>query len=240
MKTWSLPVRPPAKVPAGLDIVHEIMQSWGIDRTKVEVSYVPCWEEPRVVERLDRLGHLGLEVRGPPEEHDTLIFHEGAHVYLAQLGYPPLNIVVRPEYVAELGEARRDMINEYYAERLRLDKMETSPEECIEELNYLAGGEYDSTTDPVRIAIWTQLMNEYDPIKGRNAIDFAKNYGDDFEQRFNSILAVLRQAPQIPQSPNEFTKSDVSIILRLLRDACVNIYDGKAAVELIRPDSEMP
>lgn len=110
---------------AEADILRKIHDEWHIDVSKISMTF----ERNRAATKplqFDDQGCLHVRVFGSPEnERDTLIRHEGAHVYLFQLEYPP----------AELSAGTMDYIAEYYATKLETLKYKATT-------NGLAGFSY--------------------------------------------------------------------------------------------------
>ncbi len=221
------------KVTKTRDFVDEIKKTWQIKGTKIKIHYEVALAEvePHTEMRLDEKGQLHLTIFAHPKEDKIIIFHEGAHVYLSYIGYPSLEFANRPQYEPDFGEGSIDFINEYYAGKLELSKIGKTPDECAEELNELAGECYDTIEDPVRIAIWTQILSEYDPVRGANAIHFGEDYGSDFGMQFSAILTMLKEVPPLPEPPNRFTESYRSKITQLLEQACETVYNGRCVLK---------
>lgn len=117
-------------------------------------------------------------------DHDTLVFHEGAHVYLFHLGYPPAQM------------RRIDFINEYYACKLELQKRFDDDPRKLDELIGDLGTkriELEALLGPVGQAIATKLR-EYWGL-GKKPSNCTSIFGQ--------IYDCLERAPNPPNYPEK-------------------------------------
>lgn len=197
------------------DIEDEIREVWGIDETVVtrpftftQISGYCCYTKPTLLGN-DR---VAVEITYGDVERDrnTIVYHEGAHVYLFHLGYPPAKAEPEPA----LGSRVSDYIADYYAYKLQLEKESgNDPSKLIQLLNgkYIALGAAYNGAILARLKVFWKLAPR--PTWGIG--------------NFSMVYESLEKAPPPPGfTAQPFEKRAVKEIRRLLHDSFHKAHPG--------------
>jgi len=206
-------------------IVGKILEVWQIEPclSAVSLKFQEATVCGAVPERLDEKGRLHVKVYGPADtEYRNTIYHEGAHVYLFHLGYPP----------AKFPQHTLDFIAEYYANVLELrrlfdDDLETVRNET-ERMLVLA------SVSAVLYPVIVHVRNLFRVgIGGQQALGAPS---------FTLISDWLRQAPDPPALPpgQKFTPEERGKIKHILRDSFPMLYPGNSIEFLKRTVVSVP
>lgn len=97
-------------------VADRIYDLWKMDRSRIVIEFEECSSCYTQPLHRDARNRVHLKVCGSSvTELETLLYHEGAHVYLFYLGYPP----------ADFPNNRLDILADYYAYRLEAEIRES-------------------------------------------------------------------------------------------------------------------
>ncbi|MGA2460284.1 MAG: hypothetical protein ABSF82_02570 [Candidatus Bathyarchaeia archaeon] len=227
------------------DFAEEIKRIWQIDQAEFSLTFVEATEIPHTIPRpVD--GQVHIEVRGDPSLDMVILFHEGAHVFLFHLGYPPSKTRINGA-VPELTGNPVDFLAEYYALRLELEKRFHSKTDRLEELR----GRWNDSIAPVPIrgdhqlrpgdgqlaihaAVCAHLLTEWGALAEAKQTDMImKASFSDLAAIYSQVLSVLQQAPPLPQQSQKFSSYEVSKIKSVLASSINSIYRGSCMLEFM-------
>jgi hypothetical protein len=204
------------------EFVDEMCKVWELNDS---VIYLPLKLEQTsglvatIPEGYDRHGLLHVKIVYSTRDHDALVYHEGAHVYLFHLGYPPAQM------------RRIDFINEYYACKLEPQKRFDDDARKLDELIGDLGTkriELEVLLGPVGQAIATKLR-EYWGL-GKKPSSYASIFGETYD--------CLERAPNPPELPGQamsFTEDEKGEIRQLLGESFPRVYAGEQIQFLEKP-----
>lgn len=196
------------------EIEERIFREWGIDGSVIrrplrfERRTVPC---PLCVPEKVEDGHLQIKLMYSGEQdRSTLVEHEGAHVYVFHLKYPPAHPPSRNGIF--------DFIAEYYAQKLELERYHKA--ELREMLGDLGTRRVQlETLGQVGQAIAARLRDFWNI---NNPILFPQSL-------FTVAYNCLKMAPDPPQQPDSnverpFEKEAIAKIRGLLEEAFPKLF----------------
>lgn len=227
------------------DFAEEIKQIWQIGQPEFGLTFTETLGNPQTIPRLVN-GRLQIEVRGNPYHHRTILFHEGAHVYLFHLGYPASRTRINGTVPKLIGEPV-DFLAEHYVLRLELGKRFGAQEERLNELRGRSNGtiarvpilgehelQSGSGQLAMQAAVCAYLLNEWGAIgKVIQISAIMKASFSDLTAIYDHVLSALQQAPRLPQYPYRFATVEVSDIKRILTSAINSLYRGSCALEFL-------
>lgn len=227
------------------DFAEEIKQIWQIDQPKFSLTFTETCEIPQTIPRLVD-GRLHIEVRGNSSHHKTILFHEGAHVYLFHLAYPASRTRIN-ETVPKLTGRPVDFLAEHYVLRLELERRFNTQHERLNELRDRSNGaiarvpilgehqlQPGSGQLAMQAAVCAHLLNEWDAVaEARQTSTLMKASFGDVTAIYDHVLSALQKAPPLPQRPGKFASAEVSDIKRILTFAIKSIYGDSCTLEFL-------
>jgi hypothetical protein len=233
---------------AGVDYPKEIVKVWSLNPDEVTIRFIhDSNTDGARTEISDARRRHGIvaEIKAPGvKDYDIIVYHEGAHIYLATLNYPAL-IIDGVSYVDHY-----DFLNEYYAITLEMSRI-------FPERQARAGAVKRDFTDMLnkkwisygmrayRGAIYVRMLEEMGvPTENMEDMLFKWIFGwkgpdalSDFKPFYFEALSILREAPRIQR--RKFTVAEVEKITRLLGRICHVLLRGECKL-IARPVSEWP
>jgi hypothetical protein len=226
------------------DFAEEIKQIWQIDQPESSLTFTETCEIPRTIPRLVN-GRLHIEVRGNSSHHKTILFHEGAHVYLFHLAYPASRTRIG-ETVPKLTGRPVDFLAEHYVLRLELEKRFNTQHERLNELRDRSNdaivrvpiqGKHQlqpgSGQLAMQAAVCAHLLNEW------GAVAEARQISAIMKASFRDLTAIydhlLSRSSKVHPSHNAHASSLVPKCRtsRILTFAIKNIYGDSCALEFL-------
>src|SRR5208282_4566825 len=116
-----------------VDYAGIIRKTWHLSKAAPKVKFIPDYKVrfPTTFSKRNFLGQLCLEIKAsPPFDYHSIVFHEGAHVYLSHIGYPAISLVTKPIHSRDFGASQVDLVDEYYAMKLEFQHDGTPAHEC--------------------------------------------------------------------------------------------------------------
>jgi hypothetical protein len=231
-----------AKPKNSIDFVSEIKKAWHLNETKVKLKFVPDNSSYAItIPKRGLFRGVRLEIRADPSHSYDIIWHEGAHVHLHCVGYPAIALRVKSQYVHTFLKYVSDLVDEYYADKLELEKKGKTTSEKITQL----WTQFDTAlkcqadllgveVSAIQSAIAVRLLEDYDNNLAAKANQQISQGWDTFQRKTAAALAIIRQTPPIPPTPSsKFTKSEVALIRQLVKESCETVYDGTCTLEEI-------
>lgn len=227
------------------DFVEEIKRIWAIDQSKFDITFTEDSRKPLTTARLVD-GRLHVYVSGDPSEDKIILYHEGAHVYLFHLGYPPSRTRINGT-IPELTGSPVDFLAEHYAQRLELEKRFDSKSERLDKLR----GRLNDAIAPVpiqrdhqlrpgdgqlamRAAVCVHLLAEWGALaEAKQTDNIMKASFSDLAAIYDQVLSALQQAPPLPKQSQKFSSYEISKIKSVLASSISNIYRGSSTFEFL-------
>lgn len=229
-----------------IDLASEILQVWQIEHPEFDLTFTQTPEiphtRPHVVD-----GRLQVEVRGDSSDRATIVFHEGAHVYLFHIGYPPAPRTIINTTIPMLTGPPVDFLAEHYAQNLELGIRFNLQSERLNELRDrlndalarlpIRGYHHPqpgSGVLPMKIASCAQLLSEWNAtadVRQANVLMDA-SFGDHIAI-YHRVLESLHQAPPLPPQSQRFTNAEVLHIKAIMTSAIDDIYKGSCMLEFL-------
>jgi hypothetical protein len=185
-----------------VDYVREIRKVWGISSDVIELDFR---EDTHLIPPNPRSqwkcvdGTLSAEIVVPDaSDYDTIVYHEGAHVYLLTLNYPLIKIIEKRDSPFHC----YDWVNEFYAIGLEILKRNTAKYERVQEIKrQMIDIEKKPPYDRIAYAaIYERIVAELgEPTEEIRAMSDSKLRGDpDYLDWFDWILRFLQNVPPLP------------------------------------------
>jgi hypothetical protein len=229
-------------------LAAEIKRIWMIDQPNFELIFTETGDAPHTIPRYVG-GRLHIEVRGSlSNDRETLLFHEGAHVFLFHIGYPASRTQITG-VIPELTGPPVDFLSEHYALILELGKRFNLQNERVSELRARLNDALSrlpiredrthylqprSGILPMKIASAVQLMTEWgctaDTMQANALMNASFNA---LITIYRIVLSTLNQAPPLPEPSCEFTNSQTRYIKTILASAVSSIYGNSCALQFL-------
>lgn len=218
-----------------VDYVREIRRVWGISSDVIELDFredTHLFPPDPMSEWKCVDGTLRAEIVVPDaSDYDTIVYHEGAHVYLLTLNYPLIKIIDKPDSPFRC----YDWLNEFYTIGLEILKKNTTNSERVQEIKrQMIDIEKKHSYDRiVHAAIYEQIAAELgEPTQEIRAISDSKLRGDpDYLDWFDWILGFLKNVPPIPNRRLSDKESEKTF--DLAKKMLSSLFPGMCAVERI-------
>jgi hypothetical protein len=204
------------------------------------ITFVSSTEVCGTIPRLEG-GQLRVEVKCDPAMTQVILWHEGAHVYLFHLGYPPCQFQGKSYLLPPV-----DFVAEYLATKLELERRYRTQPERERELRQ----RLDQSLLPLPIR-GLQLAQ---PGVGRTAIsaaicaaisqDWTNPLSKEIEKTmectidelktiYKSAVAAFQQTPSIPFGSSRLTNDTVQTIKSILSTSFNEVYNGACTIQFI-------
>lgn len=221
------------------DLPAEIKSIWGMEQTDLSITFVPSAEVCGTIPRVEN-ARLHVEVKCSPAMDQVILWHEGAHVYLFHLGYPPCRFQekTRPDLLSPV-----DFVAQYLATKLELERhYNTQPDrehELEQRLHHalqpLPIRELHSPPGVGRIAIlaaicavisqqWT-VTPLFDEIEATMTVTI-----DELKTIYKSAVAAFQQTPSISFGSSKLTAETVQTIKAIVSKAFNEVYNGTCTI----------
>jgi hypothetical protein len=226
------------------DYVAEIRSVWKIasDAISLQFTYDPTLGFARTTRKRVRDGGIMAEVSAPDtNDYETIVFHEGAHVYLMTLNYPAVLIERSPTSMFDC----YDFLNEYYTITLELEKTDSNKQARAATvkkrmMDILNTKRILFERTAYNAAVYIRVLEDLgEPNQDLRDLLFKKICdwkGPEalsvFRSLFFEVLKILEAAPRIQN--RRFSDIEAAEITELLNRACSIVYQGTC--KLMPPD----
>ena len=223
------------------DFSAEIKTRWGMEQTDLVVNFQPVskgTKDQGTTPSYTSDGKLSVNIAYDPAMDGDILWHEGAHAYLFHLGYPPVWPTPRTHSIG----MPLDVINEYVATKLEVDRRYETQSERTEVLRH----RLDNALKPLP-------MRPHQPHPGSGSLavaaaiygEVARQWTVDLALEANQHLAktppklntmywaaveTIRQAPAIPFGSARLTDANITAIKSLISTSFAKIYGEAYAV----------
>ena len=222
-----------------LDFAAEIRTIWQISNTELaSISFAASNDVCGTIPRLRRDNRLEIEVRCNPSKVDDILFHEGAHVYLFHLKYPPCRFISITG--TDFFTMPIDFVAEFYATKLELQRRYQSTSSRIRELGRRL--ENATTRIPlqavdyapqrgagdiaIQAAFCSYLCDEWSLLElRRNSESIMAGALHKVRNAYTEVINALRQIPHLPDD-RSFNDSEIQAIVAVLQASFDRLYDG--------------
>jgi len=207
------------------------------------ITFVPSTKVCGTIPRLEE-GCLHVEVKCNPAMEQIILWHEGAHVYLFHLGYPPCQFQEKGKSYL-LGHPV-DFVAEYLATKLELERRYSTQSEREKELRQ----RLDHALLPIPIrglhvpqpgagklaisaAMCTVISQQWTNTLTDEAEKTIAGTIDELKAVYKSVVAALQQTPSISFGSSRLTNETVQKIKAVLSASFNEVYRGVCTIQFI-------
>lgn len=225
------------------DFPTEIKSIWKMERTELaSITFAASTQVCGTIPRLEA-GRLHVEVKCDPAMAQVILWHEGAHVYLFHLGYPPCRFQEKrkPYLLPPV-----DFVAEYLATKLELERRYGTHPEREHELR--------QRLDHALLPLPIRGLHVPQPGAGKAAISAAicaaisqqwtkplteevektmAGTVDELKTIFRSAVAAFQQTPSISFGSPRLTSQTVQTIKNILSTSFNEVYNGTCTIQFI-------
>lgn len=222
------------------DFPAEIRTLWQIEQTGLssinfESVDLPLGTIPSLTE--DR--KLRITIKFDPAMADEILWHEGAHVYLFHLGYPPCWF--SPTSESEL-MAPVDFVNEYLATKLEVDRRFSTRDERLVVVRERLGQALKrlplrpATPQPgagklaISAAMCAEIARQWTSTVALEAAEMVAKTAPKISAIYWAVSDAIQRAPQIPFGSPRLTNETVEAIKTLVDASFNRVYGGTYSI----------
>jgi len=222
------------------DFPAEIRTLWWIEQTELSgISFEPIDRPLGTIPNLDENGRVHVTVRFDPAMADEILWHEGAHVYLFHLGYPPcwFSPTPGPELFAPV-----DFVNEYLANKLEIDRRFPTQQErlaavrqrlllALERLPIRPMKAFPGVEKlAISAAMCAEIARQWTSTVALEVAEMFERTPPKVKAVYWTVSDALKRAPPIAFGSPRLTTEDVETIKELMSTSFRRVYEDKYSI----------
>jgi len=208
-----------------------------MEQTELSINFQPAnkgAKDQGTTPRFTVDGKLSVDIKFDAAIADDILWHEGAHVYLFHLAYPP----IWPTKISEPLGPPLDVVNEYLATKLEIDRRYRTKEERTAVLRERLGralmplpirpheAHPGSGRFAVAAAIYGAVAKQWTTTLTHEASEHLARAPAKLNAMYWSAVDAIRQAPAIPFGSSRLTNESVETIKLLISASFNKVYGG--------------
>lgn len=225
------------------DFPTEIKSIWRMEQTDLPITFVPSAEVCGTIPRLEK-GCLHVEVKCNPEMDQVILWHEGAHVYLFHLGYPPCQFQEKTkpyllppvDFVAEYLATKLELEHHYNTQPDREHELEQRLHHALRPLPIrgLQSPQPGAGRMAISAAICAVISQQWALTPLMNEIEATMTVTvDELKTIYKSAVAAFQQTPSISFGSSKLTNETIQTIKAILSKSFNEVYNGACSIQFI-------
>ncbi len=220
------------------DFPAEIRTLWGMNPTELSsINFEPINAALGTTPSLTEDGKVRIDIKFNPVMPDEILWHEGAHVYLFHLGYPPcwFGRISEPGLLGQPLE----FVNEYLATRLEIDRRYGTQRERVavlrERLNHalvrlpmreLHTPQPGAGELAVSAAMCATIARQWTSTLALEAAEKFARTTTQINAIYWNVTAAIQHVPSIPFGSPRLANETVEAIKSLVSTSFNMVYGG--------------
>lgn len=222
------------------DFPAEIRTLWQMEQTELSsINFEPIDRPLGTIPSLDENGKVRITIKFDPRMADEILWHEGAHVYLFHLGYPPCWF--SPTSESEL-LAPVDFVNEYLANKLEIDRRFATQQERLavvrhrldQALNRLPARFTAPQPGAGKLAIsasmCAEIARQWTSTVPLEVAEIFERTPPKIRTIYWTVSDAIKRAPQIPFGSPRLTNETVEAIKALVSTSFSRVYGDSCSI----------